>query len=846
MTRTLPVTLALFSLSCFVSAQNLPSIRYDSLPLSEVETMMLPTIDAESLAADSRSAAVPGPLRVAKPIDMNVTLQETGTWEWLPNGKILWRMRFVSPGATDLNFGFGYFALPEDAELYLYSDEHEKYVLGPFTGKQAQANGDSLWTPMVPGQSAVLELVVSAETQSRVHLELTRVSQGFMDFLGFKPDHWRQGACNIDVVCPEGDPWRDQIRAVGAYTVNGIDTCSGTLVMDAAASFRNYFLTAAHCGVDAGDAPAMVVYWNFESENCGDLSGGVRDQFSSGATYRASRADVDMSLVELNSTPDPSFNVFYAGWDRSNTVPNGSVGIHHPGVDEKAISFNDDPLTTVTSCIGGGTPDTHWEVDNWELGTTEGGSSGSALFDPANGLIVGFLSGGLAACGNQEFDCYGKLAVAWDGPSPDRRLSDWLDPNDTGVMTVQGSNPAASLSLGTVTSVDSCGGPGTDNGVWEPGETIELTITITGNEAITGITGTLTSSTPGVTVESGALTFPDVPDSGVQVTADQVAVITLAPDITCYTDVSLTLETDSDATDPQQYPISEQIGLLPTIDLPIAIPDDDQITIPIMIGEDVTMTDLDVLVQIDHTWVGDLQIFLESPAGTTVTLLDRPGAPATTNGCDNENMDVLFDDDATFQLEDHCEDTDPWYQGDADPVDPLAAFNGESTLGTWMLTIVDNAGQDTGNLVGFELQPSPGFVGICQVCEDQCSGLEVTLASEMVVCPDTSFQLQPVVGGGTEPYGYSWTPGASLDNASILDPNGMIGETTMYTLTVTDDEGCETMASITVHVLPVIAAHAEDWRNHENASPATDLNGDAELDVLDLIENVNEDCVEEM
>ena len=79
-------------------------------------------------------------------------------------------------------------------------------------------------------------------------------------------------------------------------------------------------------------------------------------------------------------------------------VPQGCVGIHHPSTDEKAISFNYDPLTTQSSCIGGGGSNTHWRIENWEeLSTTEPGSSGSGIWDPNSKLLVGFLSGGLAA-----------------------------------------------------------------------------------------------------------------------------------------------------------------------------------------------------------------------------------------------------------------------------------------------------------------------------------------------------------------------------------------------------------------------------------------------------------------
>ena len=105
--------------------------------------------------------------------------------------------------------------------------------------------------------------------------------------------------------------------------------------------------------------------------------------------------------------------------------------------------------------------------------------------------------------------------------------------------------------------------------------------------------------------------------------------------------------------------------------------------------------------------------------------------------------------------------------------------------------------------------------------------------------------MQPSVEGAVAPATYAWTPGASLDDPSSPTPTGTVSQTTTFMVTVTDDRGCEVMASITVHVLPPILDHASEWLDHGAASPATDLNGDNALDVLDLIDNVNTACVVE-
>ena len=426
------------------------------------------------------------PVTFALPNKTKIGLKSHGKWTNAPGGKI-WNLRFKSENATDINFGFTKFFLPKGVELYFISFADDPvYYDGPYTYEDNREY-NQFWSAPLPGGDVAIELFVPDNVSDKVELELTKVSTGFRDvFKRYNGDGLipKQGACNNDVVCPVGDPWRDEIRSVAAYTLNGSDTCSGTMVMDADRSFTPYFLTAAHCTVTAANAATMVTIWNYESVNCGDLSGGSRIDTVSGAIFKARRVNVDVGLVELSSTPPEDYNVYWAGWDKSGVIPNGSVGIHHPGVDEKAISFNTDALTTIDSCIGSGGVNSHWRVDNWEDGTTEPGSSGSGLWDPDTHLLVGFLSGGTASCSSITNDCYGKVSEAWDdGSGAEFNLKPWLDPSNTGANSVAGSNPNPfSLTLDNP-SIQVCSG---DSGV---GNTV--------NVAVSGVfNGAVTLSTP--------------------------------------------------------------------------------------------------------------------------------------------------------------------------------------------------------------------------------------------------------------------------------------------------------------------------------------------------------------
>ena len=186
--------------------------------LSLVSVMRLPAITIGEELQKAANEAGPGPLKVAVPNEVSISPDRDGRWEGLPRGGQLWRYRFHAPGATDLSFGFTTFRLPPGASLHIFS-ETERYHEGPYTGRDNKSHGE-LWTPMVPGDRAVVELFVPDHPDFSPELELSQVSAGFSDFLGQSRRRGlvpKQAGCNIDVICPEGNPWRDEIRSVAQY-----------------------------------------------------------------------------------------------------------------------------------------------------------------------------------------------------------------------------------------------------------------------------------------------------------------------------------------------------------------------------------------------------------------------------------------------------------------------------------------------------------------------------------------------------------------------------------------------------------------------------------------------------
>jgi len=113
-----------------------------------------------------------------------------------------------------------------------------------------------------------------------------------------------------------------------------------------------------------------------------------------------------------------------------------------------------------------------------------------------------------------------------------------------------------------------------------------------------------------------------------------------------------------------------------------------------------TISDINVSMQINHSWVGDLNARLIAPNGTQVTLFDRPGFPASPVGCDGENLIATFDEEATTNA-DVFENTcgpNPAITGTFKPVQPLSLLRGGTTNGNWRLSVRDFEAGDGGSI----------------------------------------------------------------------------------------------------------------------------------------------------
>lgn len=128
-----------------------------------------------------------------------------------------------------------------------------------------------------------------------------------------------------------------------------------------------------------------------------------------------------------------------------------------------------------------------------------------------------------------------------------------------------------------------------------------------------------------------------------------------------------------------------------SIDTPLNIPDNDTngVNSIIAVNNNQTITDINVTVNITHTWVEDLTLTLTSPNGIAILL-------SVANGGSGENYtNTVFDDDATIKISDGFAP----FTGRFIPQLPLANLNNLESRGDWTLNVADNAEEDDKGII---------------------------------------------------------------------------------------------------------------------------------------------------
>ena len=415
------------------------------------------TLDADwSPYWQENTALQPGnatEIGVARSIPATQTVGDVQQWlQWqaTDSGGHVAALSVHAPQARAVRLGLWVQQLPASASVRIYSPQQVHDVFTTSGQQIAQllhahrmagergADAHIWWTPEVPDAAITLEITLppGMPTDS-VQIALPQLMHIYSNpwlTPADVPDgtFWPQAigdaeGCNLDASCYDAYATQGNAVARMSYVAHGRSyACTGTLVNDLAGSFTPYFLTANHCISRQSEASTLQTAWFFRSSSCSARSLSSQSQtLRGGATLLYTTVDPDTTLLRLNDHPPA--NAVFAGWD-ATPVPleQSIVGMHHPAGDLQKISFGQvstwlqcRPIQAdgSFSCQSDSTASATYYGVRWSAGTTENGSSGSALFH--GGRLSGVLSGGSGSCSsNSKTSVYGSFSTVFNALRP--------------------------------------------------------------------------------------------------------------------------------------------------------------------------------------------------------------------------------------------------------------------------------------------------------------------------------------------------------------------------------------------------------------------------------------------
>lgn len=158
------------------------------------------------------------------------------------------------------------------------------------------------------------------------------------------------------------------------------------------------------------------------------------------------------------------------------------------------------------------------------------------------------------------------------------------------------------------------------------------------------------------------------------------------------------------------------------------------------------------------------------------------------------------------------------------------------------LHITSQARYNNGSLEPIlSLQPMDGIV-LVDAPPGNCphSDLDVVTGPQAVTCEQHPVSMSCTASGGIAPYQYAWEPAAYCDDPHVASPSVSPPETTVFSVIVTDDEGCKMHDDVQVIVVPeAVGVLVWLWHDPTAYLPDWDFDDNGSIDVLDLVAAVS-------
>jgi subtilisin-like proprotein convertase family protein len=410
------------------------------------------------------------------------------------------------------------------------------------------------------------------------------------------------------------------------------------------------------------------------------------------------------------------------------------------------------------------------------------------------------------------------------------------------------TGPGANLVVANTSYSDVAGG--NNNGIAEPGETLELNIGLSnqGTVTATNVSGVMAVLSGPATMVNAVSPYTDV-TVGATVTNTTPFKILIDPAYLCGQPLTVVFTGTYNLTDGVVYSFSVPVGgialgvpqVYTSTDVPKSIPDNNAtgITSTLPVTSNTFVGDVNLTFNLTHTYDSDLEISLISPAGTNVLLVNQRGSSG-----DNFTNTTL-DDEASTPI---SSGTAP-FSGSYRPDNPLSTFDGQLITGTWQLKVADRAGLDTGNLLAWNLQIAPGSY-VCAIytptlvqlsnsayAVNESAGTALVTATLSAISAQT-LTVQYGTTNNTALAGsdytaasgvLTFTPGITVATFSVpIIDNGLVQPSRAFTVTLSNPNGlllgAPVAAAVTIidnDTYPTVQFSAPNYNTVEGSGTAT-------------------------
>jgi hypothetical protein len=419
---------------------------------TKINEVIIPTIDLDKTLKEieKEENEKPGFHRFAKAVSVDIAPLSSSLIESV-DGFTLYRLKITASKATSLTLYFDKLILPPKAELFLYNEEGT-IITGPISEKENIKEGEVWGSNTFSSSTIVLELKVPQgnETETKFHLGkilfgIKRLAnKNLADSVNF--GYGEAGPCNVNVVCASANGWEQERQAVCQITTDDGAVGSGFLINNTCNLLKSYLITAWHGTNDRNPSNWTYTFLWF-SPQCDPSYWVAKSVIYNGASLRATYEPTDFSLLELNQPINSNSGLSFLGWTRSTTTLTSTTNLSHPQGDQMKYAHDNNAPTIGDIRLN---TNTAWR-SVWSVGASEGGSSGSPLFEQNHRVIGQLFSSSQSAyspCNQTNGGSnFGRFDLSWDGGgTSNSRLKDWLDPNNSGAMTTNTTNASALYS----------------------------------------------------------------------------------------------------------------------------------------------------------------------------------------------------------------------------------------------------------------------------------------------------------------------------------------------------------------------------------------------------------------